>query len=48
MPGLNHRGAIITRLLDDGRTLDVWPLTFGRARLTISDNMTDVTWRDGW
>jgi len=45
---LNERTAYATRILDDGRVVDVVPLTFGRARLIISDSLEDPMWRDGW
>ena len=45
---LNERGALLTRVLDDGRVIDLVPLTFGRARLVLSDTAEDQTWRDGW
>jgi len=44
----NERGAYFTIELEDGRVVDVIPLTFGRARITISDSITDLTYRDGW
>lgn len=28
--------------------IDVIPLTFGRARLTLSDDWDERTYRDGW
>lgn len=37
-----------TRTLEDGRVIDVVPLTFGRARITISDSAEDPSWSDGW
>lgn len=37
-----------TRVLDDGRVIEVVPLTFGRARLVISPSIDSVGWSDGW
>jgi len=49
MPGiLNERGALLTRVLPDGRVIDVVPLTFGRARLIVSGSITDQSYADGW
>ena len=45
---LNARGAYLTRTLEDGRVLDVVPLTFQRARLTISQSMDAGGYEDGW
>ena len=45
---LNERSAILTRVLGDGRVVDVIPLTFGRARIVISNSLVDLTWTDGW
>jgi hypothetical protein len=45
---MNARGAYATRLLDDGRVLDVIPLTFGRARLVISNSIISLSYEDGW
>ena len=36
------------RALPDGRVLDVIPLTFGRARLVVSENATTQFYLDGW
>ncbi len=36
------------RLLDDGRVLHVYPLTFGRARLGISPNAGAGVFDDVW
>lgn len=36
------------RLLPDGRWLVVYPLTFGRARLTISAQKDAWEYSDGW
>jgi hypothetical protein len=48
MHELNDRDALLTRVLDDGRVVDVFPLTFGRARITISAGVTATDWTDGW
>jgi hypothetical protein len=37
-----------TRVLADGRVVDVVPLTFGRARIIISSSIDDFSWSDGW
>lgn len=39
-----------TRVLPDGRTLEVVPLTFGRGRLCITNNPADVglSYDDSW
>jgi hypothetical protein len=37
-----------TRVLADGRALDVLPLTFGRARLVVSPYPGCPWWDDGW
>ena len=48
MNALNERYSFETRILPDGRVLDVFPLTFGRARLSISENI-EVEWsQDQW
>lgn len=39
---------IASRVLSDGRYLTVEPLTFGRARLTLSENTTTVFYSEGW
>ena len=36
------------RQLEDGRVIRVGPLTFGRARLTISERLTACGYLDGW
>lgn len=36
------------RVLDDGRVLDVAPLTFGRARVLISESLDAPEYLDGW
>ena len=45
---LNERRAYYTRVLEDGRVIDVVPLTLGRARLVISYNVVVSFWTDGW
>jgi hypothetical protein len=45
---LNARGALATRPLPDGRVLDLLPLTFGRARVTVSRDAREVVYEDGW
>jgi hypothetical protein len=45
---LNKRLAYLTRVLDDGRVVDVIPLTFGRARLIIFDDLQTQVYLDGW
>jgi hypothetical protein len=45
---LNDRLAYLTRVLDDGRVIDVVPLTFGRARVTISRTLAAMVYDDGW
>jgi hypothetical protein len=44
----NERGAYFTRPLADGRVIDVIPLTFGRARITISRDNKNMGYDDGW
>jgi hypothetical protein len=44
----NDRRAYDTRILADGRVLDVVPLLFGRARLTISRDLEDEGNYDHW
>jgi hypothetical protein len=45
---LNERLAYFSRTLPDGRVIDVVPLTFGRARLIISEVADTLFWTDGW
>lgn len=45
---LNERHAYFSRTLDDGRVLDVIPLTFGRARIVISRDENATDYLDGW
>lgn len=42
----NRCGFYTGRLLADGRVLQVWPLTFGRARIIITLDWFGV--EDGW
>jgi hypothetical protein len=44
----NSRDAYFTRQLPDGRVIDVIPLTYGRARLHISENERILVYQDGW
>jgi hypothetical protein len=39
-------GFLASRLLPDGRTLAVIPLTYGRARLTVGRG--ELTYDDAW
>jgi hypothetical protein len=39
---------MIRRELPDGRVLDVYPLTFGRARLVVSADAGAQVYDDGW
>ncbi len=41
-------GLLLRRKLSDGRVLDLWPLTFARVRLTISQNDQVQWYEDGW
>jgi hypothetical protein len=45
---LNEREAFYTRVVDDGRVIDVVPLTFGRARIVISKDINDIGWFAGF
>lgn len=45
---LNERNAIISRTLPDGRVLDLWVLTFGRVRLTVSATEEAQGYLEGW
>jgi len=45
---LNDRFANYTRVLCDGRVIDVVPLMLGRARITLSDSLRAVGWTDAW
>lgn len=42
------RESTLTRILADGRVLDVLPLTFGRARLCVSADVHTLGYDDGW
>jgi len=42
------RASTLTRILADGRVLDVLPLTFGRARLCVSADVHTLGYDDGW
>ena len=39
---------VFVRLLPDGRELHVNPLTYGRARLSLSDPRWPKIYRDEW
>jgi hypothetical protein len=45
---LNDRGAYLTRQLDDGRCIDVVPLTYGRTRIQLSEDLTTWSTLDEW
>jgi len=45
---MNERNSYFTRHLEDGRVIDVLPLTYKRARLTISDSPDEQVYTDGW
>jgi hypothetical protein len=45
---LNERGAYYTRVADDGRVIDVVPLSLGRARIILSDSADTWGWEHGW
>jgi hypothetical protein len=38
----------MSRILEDGRVVDVVPLALGRARITISADVHAMAWSDGW
>ncbi len=44
----NERQSYLTRVLPDGRVLDVFELIGRRARIVLSDDLASVTWTDGW
>lgn len=44
----NERHALASRELPDGRMLDLWLLTFGRVRLTVSQTREDDGYLEGW
>jgi hypothetical protein len=41
-------GYIDYRILADGRLIGVIPLTFGRARIVITEDRTGYSYSDGW
>jgi len=45
---MNLEDLVLGRVLPDGRWLVVLPLTYGRARLTISRDVDASTYDDGW
>ena len=45
---LNSRFAFFTKVLPDGRVIDVVPLTLGRARLLFSEDIASSTVDDCW
>jgi len=45
---LNKRHAYLTRKLANGQILDVIHLTFGRARITVSESLDDFGTVDEW
>lgn len=42
---MSYEGTLVSRELADGRFVEVVPLTFGRARLVVSDASRD--WYEG-
>ena len=44
----NERGYIFSRVLQDGRAIDVMTLTYQRARILISANSTTPFVDDMW
>lgn len=48
LPTTNERGAYATRLLPDGRVLELYPLLVGRARLTLSAALASPGFLEGW
>ena len=46
-PELSERGALLTRVLDDGRVIDLWPQLFN-WKLTISRDLADGGSLDEW
>lgn len=42
------RGVLYTRVLPDGRVLDVVPLIMGTAQLTVSRDLAAQGWEDGF
>lgn len=47
MMQLTERGALLTRVLEDGRAIDLWPQLFN-WKLTISASLEDGGWIDAW
>lgn len=45
---LNDRFALVSAVLDDGRALDLFPLTLGRARVTISPTVESPIYDEAW
>lgn len=43
-----HAGDLFEKELPDGRYVSVIPLTFGRARLLISESKDSPIYEDGW
>lgn len=43
----SERGALLTRLLDDGRVIDLWAQLFN-WKLTISRDLADLGSLDEW
>ena len=46
LDSLNARGAIASRVLDDGRVIDVVPILFGQVRLGISADADSQVYDD--
>lgn len=45
---LNERYALASAVLEDGRALDLFPLTMGRVRVTISPTVESVAFDEAW
>lgn len=45
---LNRLGHYTSRMLSNGDMLFVYPLTFGRARVSLADYLDFNTFKDGW
>jgi hypothetical protein len=43
----SDRGAIFTRVLDDGRVIDLWPQLYN-YKLSISENLAAAGCLDEW
>lgn len=41
-------GVLVSRELPDGKILDVWWLTLGRVRLTVSEDERAEGYIEGW